>query len=706
MVGHTSRRPIHGRWCALAALSACLLSLPPRAFPAEPPLPPDFDRPAAGDPAAQASGGRGILDLDIEQLAKTDVVVRSLDMEVTSVAREKSTVGHSPAAVFVVTPEMIRRSGATSVPQVLRMVPGMDVARISTDSWAVSARGFNGRFANKLLVLIDGRTVYTPVFSGVHWDMQDVLLEDVERIEVIRGPGGTLWGANAVNGVINIITKSAQDTQGAYATAGGGTEERATDAVRYGGRFGENLSWRVYGKHYERDGGAWTNDAFGGAHDDGRQGRVGFRMDWDPGGAKSDLVTVQGEHYVGASGIADFRTQTLPPFTVPVIGDDRITGQHLLTRWTHTYDKDRDWSLQAYYDEYLRDGPTFFEMVETWDLDFQRRFPLSERQHIVWGIGFRLMQDDLRGPDPFTLTAIPGQRQTTLASGFVQDEVTLIEDRLTWTVGTKLEDNSYTGLEVQPGTRLLWTPDRRHSIWGAISRAVRTPSRIDDDLFFTAGPPFVPGFLRVTGNRGFVSEDMIAYETGYRGQMTDKFAWDVAVFYNVYDHLRTLVYGTPYVEFVPPPPHAVLPARFGNGAGGEGYGVELGADWEVSDRWRVHGAYTFLRLHLHGDPFLDPATEGASPQHQVYLRSSWDLGRHVEFDLMARYVDDLPALDVPAYLSMDLRLGWRPTKQWELAVVGQNLLERSHREYNAELMSRAQATAVERGVYGTITWRH
>jgi len=685
-----------------AVLAAWLIS-PALAFAQQEPGPSnDPAAQAAADPRAGAGKAPGdILNLDIEQLARTPVVVPSMDIAVTSVTKTPSTVGHSAAAIFVITPEMIRRSGATCIPEALRMAPGLEVAHIDQNKWAISCRGFNSRYSSNLLVLIDGRTVYTPVFSGVYWDTQDVVLEDIERIEVIRGPGGTLWGSNAVNGVINIITKKAKDTQGAYVMAGGGTQERLTDAARYGGRLSENGYYRVYGKQFDR-GPGWVEGGTG-PDDSWRQGRAGFRADWDVDRSAGDSVTVQGDCYVGDSGIRDSLTTSWPPpFTQSIAGYDRVSGENVLARWRRTLDEDSDWALQTYYDSYRRDGPLMLEEVKTLDVDFQYRFALTDRQKIICGAGYRNMDENILGYHPFTVYFDPQRQSVNLASVFLQDELALVEDRLALTMGVKLEHNDYTGLEVQPSARLLWTPDNRRSAWGAISRPVRTPSRADESLVFNmAANPYAPVFLRGMGDSGFKSVDMIAYEIGYREQATEQFSWDMALFYDVYDNVTSLDFGLPpFMEFVPPPPHLVVPATFGNENTAETYGVELASTWKVTEHWRLSGQYTYLHLQIHD------TGGGADPQNQVYLRSAWDIGPKLEFDLMARYVDNLAGLNVPSYITMDARLGWRPRKHLELAAVGQNLLQDHHQEFGNDSSSRTQITQVPRGVYGTLTWRY
>ncbi len=644
-----------------------------------------------------------ILDLDIEQLAKTPVVVPSMDVPVTSVAKEESTVGRSAAAVFVITPEMIRRSGATCIPEALRMVPGLDVARFNSNTWAISARGFNGIHANKLLVLIDGRTVYSPVFSGVYWDVQDVLLEDIDRIEVIRGPGGTLWGANAVNGVINVITKKAQDTQGAYVKIGGGTEEKFFDAARVGGRIGEDFYYRIYGKHFER---GVFHDPDGPAYDAWRQGRCGFRGDWDVGGSESTTLTVQGDCYTGTDGMSQLHTLTVLPYSWLEKGKVHNSGQNVLARLRHVYNDDSDWSLQMYFDNFVRDQIINSERVRTFDVEFQYRFPLGERHNVVCGAGYRNVHCECPSTDPWTLGVQPPVWTLSYSNQFVQDEITLREDRLWLTVGCKAEQHPFTGLEYQPTARLLYMPDRKHSLWAAVSRAVRTPSVVDEGLFATSVFEFGgnPLFFRSLGNSGMRSEAMFAYEAGYRAQATKHFSYDVAAFYNVYHDLRTSVFSGSYMEFDPPPPHLVFEAELANGPTADAYGVELSSKWEVSDYWRIHAQYTFLQVLVHAEY---PMGYGDGPHHQFYLRSSWDLREDLDFDMIFRYVDCLPEIQVPAYLSLDLRLAWRPTERLEFAAVGQNLLQAYHQEFN-DLGGAPgwENTYVPRGVYGTAAWRY
>jgi len=634
-----------------------------------------------------------VLNMDLDQLSRADVVVPAMDTVVSSVSRQESTVGRSPAAVFVITPEMIRRSGANNIPDLLRMVPGVEVAQIDANKWAISIRGFNGRFANKLLVLIDGRTVYSQIFNGVFWDVQDVPLQDIERIEVIRGPGATVWGANAVNGVINIITKPAKDTQGLLVSGGTGTEERGFSTVRYGGTVGDDLHYRIYGKQFERNGGFDPNGEF----DDWRQGRGGFRADWSPD--ECDVITFQGDVYDGTSGESDRDAFASPPFERDIVFDDHVLGQDVLTRWTHVVDDDSDWSVQVYYDRTARRSVRADMEQETFDVDGQYRFLWAERHHIICGAGYRQIDDHLLGTFNFSLT--PAFRNTNLFGYFIQDEITLEEDRWYVSLGSKFEHNDFSGFEYQPGVRMLFLPSEREAAWASVSRAVRTPSRINHDsvtnrLVSAAGPVFA----RFSGDESFVSEELLAYELGFRSQPVDEFSWDVALFHNDYRNLSTVTPpGTPFLD--PSIPAFVVPAAFTNGVDGDSYGFELTSTYLIRPDWEMMGSYSLLYLDIH--EAAGGTTQGSSPHNQLFLRSSWDLRRDWELDLIGRYVDNLPALGVSSYLTMDVRLAWRPYENFEWAVVGRNLLDNHHTEF-IDLDGRTIGTEVQPQVFTSLTW--
>jgi iron complex outermembrane receptor protein len=554
-----------------------------------------------------------------------------------SLSRTDEQFSRSAAAAYIITEDEIRRSGVTSLPEALRMAPGIEVARVDSHTWAVTARGFNDAFANKLLVMIDGRTIYTPLFSGVFWDAQDTVLEDIDHIEIIRGPGSTLWGANAVNGVINIVTKKASQTQGGLIAVGAGTEERGFGVVRYGGKITEEAHYRAYVKYFNRDDTALANGRDAGDSWDMLRG--GFRADWTPGmdavtGSTHDVLTFQGDIYSGRiDGLFTTAVLTPPPRAVTVRDVQKAEGGNLLGRWTHPFSDEANIQLQAYYDRTHRDVVIFKEQRDTFDLDFQNRFRAGRRHDFVWGAGYRVTSDDTAPTT--TVTLRPDSRTLNLFSMFVQDEIGLIEEKLRLTVGSKLEHNDLTGWEVQPGARLLWTPATNHTAWASVTRAVRTPSRAEEDIqinsVVTTG--VVGSFF---GNRGMESEKLVAYELGYRVQPITKVSLDLATFFNDYDDLRTL-------EFGPPPPTSAAAQYVRNRMHGETYGAELAANWQVTDWWRLRGSYTWFKMQLHRDANSNnPANEdpeNESPHHQFMIRSSFDLPKNLELDCSWRYVD-------------------------------------------------------------------
>ena len=650
----------------------------------------------------EASGAERLPDLTTLSLEEL------MNLEVTSVSKKSEKLGETAAAVFVITQEDIRRSGATSVPELLQMVPGLNVARIDANKWAITARGFNGHFANKLLVLIDGIPVYTPVFAGVYWDVQVVPMGDVERIEVVRGPGGTMWGANAVNGVINIITKRAQDTQGGLVSVGAGTEERGFGAIRYGGKLGTGAWYRLYGTFIRRD--ASVDPAGHDAGDDYDMASGGVRVDWQASDA--DVLTLQANLYDGESAGSVFSLVSLtPPRSAMHTETAHNENANLQGRWQHTISDASDLQLHAYYDHTKRTFPVGSQKVDAWGAECQHRFPLAARQEIVWGLGARLVSDAFT--DQLNIAYDPKSRSVAVYSVFAQDEIALVEDRLRLILGSKVEHNDYTGYEIQPNGRLVWTPGKRQAVWAAVSRAVRTPSRFENDVRLDAalipGGSFGPDprsvVYTVRGSRDFESESLTAYEIGYRVQPLARLSLDVAIFYNEYDHLRTVELGRPMMD--PSRPYIILPGTISNKMKGETYGGELAANWQALEWWRLRLGYSYLQMDLHvADDSNDTTAEGAegdSPHHQVTLRSSIDLSRNVDFDLAARWVDRLPSQDVSSYLALDIRVGWRPARNWEIAVVGHNLLDTQHPEYD-DNRGGTSATLVERSIYGQVTW--
>jgi len=652
--------------------------------------------------SANAAGQQpaDLTDLSLEEL---------MHIEITSVSKKPERLADAAAAIFVITQEDIRRSGVMSIPEALRMVPGLQVARIDANKWAISSRGFNSRFANKLLVLMDGRTVYDPVFSGVFWDVQDTMLEDIDRIEVIRGPGATLWGANAVNGVINIITKSSKDTQGVLLSGGAGTEERGFGNARFGGKIREKGSYRVYAKYFDRD--ESVNAQGDATADDWRMSRAGFRTDWNL--SHSDDFTFQGDIYDGETGQqAEFPTFS-PPYTETAKGDTQLSGGNLLTRWQHTFSETSDMSLQFYYDRTEREQLVGSQDRDTLDIDLQHRFAWGSFQEIIWGLGYRYTHDDISVRFP-PIDMDPDSQENNLFSAFIQDEITVLENRLRLILGSKFEHNDYTGFEIQPSGRIVWTPHEDHTLWTAVSRAVRTPSRQENDVEFIQSviPPGVPenpgplpAAVAIFGNDDLESEELVALELGYRVQASNRLSFDFTAFYNIYNNLFTTVPDTPFMRMSSPPPYVVIPLSFANKMDGETYGMEVAAKWRPLDWWQLHLSYTFLKMDLDvEDGAIDPEDEGDNPEQQASVRSSMDLPWDLELDLWLRYVDSLSEPRVPSYTTLDVRLGWQPLGNLEISIVGQNLLGSPHAEFiDEQLLS--EPTEIERSVYGKITWR-
>jgi len=621
-----------------------------------------------------------------------------MDLDVTSVAKQPEPYGQAPAAIQVITSEDIARSGASSLPEAMRLADNLEVAQKNSHDWAISARGFNTALGNKLLVLMDGRSVYTPLFSGVFWDVQDYLLQDIDRIEVISGPGGTLWGANAVNGVINITTKSAKDTQGLYVEGGGGSQLQYFGGARYGGTLASNVYYRVYGKYFQRD-----NEVFGDgkdAPDSWNMGRGGFRIDAEP--SLQNTFTLQGDYYAGHEGVVTG-------------GRANVSGGDLLGRWSHTFSESSDMSLQMYYDRThlvdpipasvagtitLAPAGTLTDDLDTFDIDFQHHLHLGDWNNIVWGLGYRFTHEvDDNAP---ALAFLPPTLDHNLYSAFLQDEITLREN-LFLTLGTKIEHNDYTGVEVEPSARLQWNVTPKQMLWGAVSRAVRTPSRIDRDLS-QPGPSSLLVLLQ--GGQNFESETVIAYELGYRAQPTAKLQTSLSAFYNDYDHVRSTTTNSTLDSFGLP-----FPFFFQNNLEGHTYGFELSANYQLLDWWRLHGGYDLLKEDIRVKPgkfdINDALNETADPQQQFSIRSSMDLPKNIQFDATLRWVDELQNNNgatvgtVPSYFELDARLAWRPIKSLELSVVGQNLLHDHHPEYGFPGPTRVE---ISRGVYGKVSW--
>ena len=637
---------------------------------------------ARAEPGAASTG-------ELKQMSLEEL----MDIPVTSVARHAEPLLQAAASVQVITREDIRRSGATSLPEALRLADNLEVTRKSAHDWGISARGFNTALANKLLVMVDGRTVYTPLYSGVFWDSQDYLLEDIERIEVISGPGGTLWGANAVNGVINIITRSAGDSQGLYIEGGGGTEPREFAGARYGGTLAPDVNYRVYAKYFDRDDEVFPNGAQAG--DSWHQSRGGFRVDADP--SRTDSFSVHGDFYEGHEG-------------VDTGGAAQTSGSNVVGRWSHVIAADSDFSLQSYFDHThlvipivpfiingleLAPAGQLHDDLSTVDFDFQHRFPLGEWNRIVWGVGYRFTHDVTQHAP--SLGFMPPNLDHNLFSAFAQDEI-LLARQWSLIIGSKIEHNDYTGFDVEPNIRMQWKGSSE-TVWSAISRAARTPSRIDRDLV----EPAPPQITVLKGERQYGSEYVTAYELGYRGQLTSQLTASLATFYNDYRDLRSTSIT----------PGTIIPLFFANNLEGHTYGIELSATWQVLDFWSLHSGYNWLRESLHVRPGQFDLNAGlnetADPKHQLSIRSALSLPARVQLDTTLRWVDTLitnngPVVgEVPSYWELDARIGWQATERLELSLAGRNLLHDHHPEYG---FPGPQREEIERSVYGKVAWRY
>lgn len=617
-----------------------------------------------------------------------------LNAEVLSVSKKAESIATAPAAVYIVTSEDIQRSGVSTIPDALRMVPGMQVARVDSNSWAISIRGFNTVFANKLLVLIDGRTVYNPVFGGVFWETHDLMLEDIERIEVIRGPGGTLWGANAVNGVINIRTKHTRNTQGTEVSALYGDEEQGTLNVRQGGRFGDAGTYRVYAKGFQRD--ASHKPMGGDTYDEWEGFRTGFRADW------SDEFTLQGDAYRTNAEQLRPHFSFVAPFAPTKEQTIVYEGVNIVGRWTDSRADGSQFSIQSYVDWAQRDEPiNFIDNRIIYDLEAQYNFASLGAHEITTGAGFRFLADDQEGDNNTAFS--PQKRRNNLYSAFIQDKITLAPDAWFLTLGSKFEHNEFSGYETQPNIRLQWHASQTQTLWSSISRAVRTPTPLETDLTSTllktatVRAAFVP-------NDDFKSEKLTAYELGYRQQLTSFLSVDLAVFYNDYDHLQTvsILAPVPVINGIDPP-HLLVPVKFTNDMTGKTDGFEAVLNWSANEDLKIAVNYSFLHINL--DALL-PTQEGGEslyPRHQAGTKIFWNINDDWTLDTSATYVDKLPAGNVDSYIRLDINLGGYISKNLRFNLVGQNLTASHHREFGAA--TDLNAGDIERSIFGKLTWQ-
>lgn len=610
------------------------------------------------------------------------------DLIVTSVSKRPEEAFTAPAAVYVITQEDIENSGLRSIPEILRMAPGLQVAQTDTGAWAITARGFNSDgFGNKLLVLMDGRTVYTPLFSGVYWDAQDTFIDDIDRIEIIRGPGATLWGANAVNGVINIITKSAKETQTNVASVGIGKTIKNFEEARHGGVYKDDVFYRVYGKHFDYDSQQTTTGVNAG--NQGGSDRSGFRADW--GNPKDDDYTLQGDIYKNHENLNLFLADS--SFRPDMLGE---SGGNILGRWNHKHSNSAKSSLQMYFDQASANYSLLHQDNYTFDMDYQYDININEKNNLITGIGYRYIADDLQGSDFISYT--PAKRSRSLYSTFLQDTYKIIPDKVHLTLGSKFEHNDFTGFEYEPSARIGYYPNNKNTLWASVSRSVRTPNRSEDDLSMVVAP----GYVRWQGNRDFVSEKLIAYELGYRVKPREDLLLDATTFINKYDKLRTNE-----LSFVNLPSDTVVGLPFANNAKAISKGFELASTWSVNKSWKLKGSYTFLTMDIkttnNSSDTSVVGQSGISPKNQFNLQSQLFLPHSVEFNNSLYYVDSLPNLGVPGYYRFDSRIMWTAKPGLELSLVGQNLLDDRHQEFSGAL--NGLATEVGRNVYGKVTVR-
>ncbi|MGA3132656.1 MAG: TonB-dependent receptor [Terracidiphilus sp.] len=630
-----------------------------------------------------------------------------MNINITSVSKKEQKTSQAPGAIFVISQDDIRRSGALNIPDLLRMVPGLDVAQIDVGKWAISARGFNGQFSNKLLVLVDGRTVYSDIFAGIYWDSQNVPLDTIERIEVIRGPGAAVWGSNAVNGVINIITQNSGDTQGGYLSAGMGNIGTGPETIRYGGKIRRLGSYRVYAEGFHYDSLPALNGGDG--MDDWRLTHGGFRT--DSALSTKDSLTTEGEAYKGNAGeMTTTPVSLLPPETETVALHDVYSGWNLLSRWNRTISSHSQTSLQVYFDRINRGDTTYAVGVNTFDVDFQHHVAVGTRQDIVWGLGYRLSSDD--ASPTLRIVFTPQNRNLQLFSAFVQDEIAVRPERLQLSIGARLEHNDYTGFGFQPSARMVWTPSGKNMIWSAISDANRTPSRSDNDIRVNydalPGPGNMPVLVSLFGDPNFKNERLTAYELGYRNSWTSSLSIDSTIFYNRYRDLVSVESGATELEMNPAPMHLLVPSYFSNGLHGETHGLEIFANWRTANSWTLSPSYTFFSMHLH--PFAGSeaftfatATEGSTPDHQAGLRSSVQLPHNLQWNASAYFVNRLPAVSIPSYTRVDTNLIWHVGETVSLSVAGQNLLKSLHPEY-AGTDATVDTDLMRRSAYAKIIW--
>ena len=587
-----------------------------------------------------------------------------------------------------------------------RAKPGMDVAQINGNTWAISARGLNGQFSNELLVLIDGRNVYTPTFGGVNWDTVNVTPEDIERIEVIRGPGAAVWGDNAANGVVNIIRKKAGETQGVMVSVGGGNTVQEFTTLRYGGRAGQHTDYRIFAKYFNRDNetGLTAEDGGDGWH----LSRAGFRTDTEL--TKKDSLTVEGDIYSGREGdpATDLASITASPAPRQLFVN--LSGGFIQGIWEHR-DSDRASStVMASYDQYERSNQ-LGDQRKTAGLDFHRDQEWGRRQQWVYGAGLRWSDEDSQGT--LALSFEPANQTTKDYNAFVQDEIAVIPERLYVTLGTKLEWNTYSHFGMMPTARVMYAFSNKRTAWAAVSRALRTPSETDvSQRLNIAGfvaPDGTPTLVRLLGNPQARDEGVVAYEVGYRTTLRKNISLDISAYYNDYDNQDSTEPGTPFFEATPAPPHLVMPLTLANLVNGETHGIEIAGNWKVNERWTLTPSYDFQRMHFHSHPpsqdtETGPETEGGGPHEHGQIRSHLELPHRMDWDASATFTGRLEVQGVASYTRLDTGLSWRWKERLTLSVVGQNLQKAQHLEF-VDSDGATHSTAIRRNWYAKMTWQ-
>ncbi len=645
-------------------------------------------------------------EFDWDEMSLEDL----MEVEVFSASKREEPLFVSPAAVYVLTAEDIYRSGATSIPEALRGVPGIEVGRIDASKWAVSVRGFNDVFADKLLVMIDGRTIYSPLFNGVIWSEHEVALQDVERIEVVRGPGGALWGANAVNGVINIITRSATNTEGIVVTQSLGSETRARLGTSYGLIMG---SWKgALRLNYAANGSSMLNGKT--VNDEWSTGRIGLRADRTLGNGDELLVDLS------AYSNESRENYRIPVFESPFIetrnANSRTSGAYAVIGWSRTVSEHSSWRIKAYYDGSHRDTGELTEgQLHTWDIDLLHYRAFGARHLLVWGAGFRQHWDSFEKGEYVSFD--PPSRFYSVHNVFAQDEFTVVPNRLKLTVGAKIEHNWFSGISFAPSMRLAWTPNVSNTAWAAFSRANRAPARGDQDLRALGSVSEITSPTRrdtvvsvLRGSTRFKEEEAQSLEFGYRAKLGSHVQVDVAAYRTEYDDLHTNELVTP--EFDEDLGRVVFPVSFANNMDATSQGVEVAVGAELAEDWQVRGSYTHTEVdvRVRGNYDEGKSWEYISPAHQFALRSSnkflWD----VLCDLQLRYVGEVGdyrageyVRQADAYWGLDLRFSKSLSERLEIALVGRNLLYDSHTEFRVPITPIVESD-VQRSFSFSVRW--